>query len=305
MRWTIRDLQPSHPPLVFRTPTAGFLPLALLAASVALGASRPAELRAQEPGTVVAADPRVQGRSYLFAETGVEVPYALFVPSNYDSVRSWPLIVALHGLGRPYDWMMGYDGFIDFAEAGSFVVVAPLGYHPRGWYGSRGHGVPAGAATGGDASDLPENLGELSERDVLNVLRIARAEFNIDSDRIYLWGHSMGGAGAYHLAQLHPEIWAGVAVAAPAPRPDQISELERFRQIPVLVLHGDQDATVPVTQSRNWVGRMQEVGMQHIYIEIPGGDHSAFVSRNPENLSKVFSFFDIVRKDQRSTMEAR
>ena len=34
----------------------------------------------------------------------------------------------------------------------------------------------------------------------MNVLEIARRDFNIDADRIYLWGHSMGGAGTYHIA---------------------------------------------------------------------------------------------------------
>ena len=58
---------------------------------------------AQEPGTVVAKDRRVQGRSYVFPTTGVSVPYAQFVPSTYDATRPSPVIVALHGLGRPAD----------------------------------------------------------------------------------------------------------------------------------------------------------------------------------------------------------
>ncbi len=273
-------------------PTASLLALAgtLFAAASSLG---------QEPGAIVAADSRVEGRSYLFPGTDVEVPYALFVPSTYDPTREWPLIVALHGLGRPYDWMMGYDGFVDFAEAGGFVVVAPLGYHPRGWYGSRGYGIPAGAVPAGEEDTVPPDLGERSEQDVMNVLALAREEFRIDPDRIYLWGHSMGGAGAYHLAARYPEIWAGVAVAAPAPRGDQLAELERFRHIPVLVLHGDADATVSVNGSRTWTARMRELGMQHLYLEFEGGDHSLFMLRNPENLSRVFSFFDIVRRDER------
>jgi hypothetical protein len=45
---------------------------------------------------------------------------------------------------------------------------------------------------------------------------------------------------------------------------------------------------------------MRELGMQHVYIEIPGGDHSLFVRENPETLSRVFSFFNIVGKRQRS-----
>jgi predicted peptidase len=255
-------------------------------------------VRAQEPGTVVAADPRVQGLSYVFEETGAEIPYALFVPSSYDASRPWPLIVALHGLGRPYDWMMGYEGFIDLAEERGYVVVSPLGYHPRAWYGSRGEGIPAGAARGSEV--LPENLGELSERDVLNVLEIARKRFNIDEDRVYLWGHSMGGAGTYHLAARYPSLWAGLAVAAPAPSPERIDDVASFRHLPVLVLHGDADATVPVGLSRSWVARMGELGMQHVYVEVPGGDHSMFVSQNAGMVAKVFAFFDIVRRPRRS-----
>src|SRR5690606_33037935 len=47
----------------------------LLVAVLAVGVFAKEEARAQEPGSVVAADPRVQGRSYTFPETGVEVPY--------------------------------------------------------------------------------------------------------------------------------------------------------------------------------------------------------------------------------------
>ena len=258
----------------------------------------PVRSASQEPGTIVARDARVQGHTYVFEETGAEMPYALFLPSGYDAAREWPLIVALHGLGRPYDWMMGYDSFIDFAEQYGYIVVSPLGYHPRGWYGSRGYGNPAGGGRGGAQSTLPENLGKLSEQDVMNVLEIARDGYNVDESRIYLWGHSMGGAGTYHLAALYPDIWAGLAVAAPARRRDAIDQISSFSEIPVLVLHGDQDSTVPVEGSRTWVARMRELGMQHVYIEVPGGDHSLFVRENPEMLAKVFSFFNIVGKDE-------
>ena len=258
----------------------------------------PVRSASQEPGTIVARDARVQGHTYVFEETGAEMPYALFLPSGYDAAREWPLIVALHGLGRPYDWMMGYDSFIDFAERYGYLVVSPLGYHPRGWYGSRGDGNPAGGGRGGAQSTLPENLGKLSEQDVMNVLEIARDAHNVDESRIYLWGHSMGGAGTYHIAALYPDIWAGLAVAAPAPRRAAIDQISSFSEIHVLVLHGDQDSTVPVEGSRTWVARMRELGMQHVYIEVPGGDHSLFVRENPEMLAKVFSFFNIVGKDE-------
>jgi predicted peptidase len=261
---------------------------------VVMAAAAAAAPRAQEPGTVIRADKRVQERSYVFAETGKTVPYALFVPSTYNASRKSPLIVALHGLGRPFDWMMGYEGMIDFAERDGFIVVSPLGYHPRGWYGSRGPGL-GGNKPGGE-EPLPSNLGELSEKDVMNVLEIARRDFNVDADRIYLWGHSMGGAGTYHLAAKYPSLWAGLAVAAPAPSAPP-TQLEAFKHLPVLVLQGDDDRSVPVAQTREWVAKMRALGMQHVYVEVPGGDHSLFVSKDRDRLSKVFSFFNIVRRN--------
>ena len=111
---------------------------------------------------------------------------------------------------------------------------------------------------------------------------IARSEFNIDENRIYMFGHSMGGAGTYYVAEKYPDIWAGLAVAAPAPFVSEDS-LEKIKHIPILVIQGDQDGLVHST--RKWVAKMKELGMQHVYIEIPGADHS-FAG----NSSKVFSF---------------
>jgi predicted peptidase len=40
----------------------------------------------------------------------------------------------------------------------------------------------------------PAEVTQLSEKDVLNVLEMIREEFNVDDERTYLMGHSMGGA---------------------------------------------------------------------------------------------------------------
>ena len=270
------------------TQAAAFVMVAALAGGVPAAA--------QEPGSVVARDARVQGRTYTFPGTGAEVPYALFVPSGYDGSRAWPLIVTLHGLGRPYDWMLGYEGIIDFAERDGYIMVAPLGYHARAWYGSRGSGIPQMRRAADDTEPLPENLGELSEQDVMNVFELVRGEFNIDEDRMYLWGHSMGGAGTYHLAAKHPDLWAAVGVAAPAPSVDP-DQLAAFQHVPIIVLQGDEDRLV--TTTREWVAKMKTIGMEHVYVEVKGGDHSRFINANPDTLEKIFAFFNIVRKDQR------
>ncbi len=229
-------------------------------------------------------DPRVQHRSYAFPGTGESIPYAVFVPSSYDSSRGAPLIVSLHGLGRSHDWLMGYHGLLDEAEANGYIVVTPLGYIRRGWYGSR------------KLDDLQD--AERSEQDVMNVLALLREEFNVDANRIYLWGHSMGGAGTYHIAAKYPDLFAGLGVAAPAPEADapMASILSNIKHLPIFVLQGDEDTAVPVEQTRAWVAKMRELGMQHVYVEIPGGDHSLLISQDAENMKKFVDFFNIVRK---------
>ncbi|MBT8147884.1 MAG: alpha/beta fold hydrolase [Gammaproteobacteria bacterium] len=229
-------------------------------------------------------DPRVQHRSYTFPATGETVPYALFVPDSYNESDPAPLIVSLHGLGRSYDWLMGYHGLLDEAEAGGFIVVTPLGYIRRGWYGSR----PTD-----DAQDS-----QYSEQDVMEVMKLVREQLNVDANRIYLWGHSMGGAGTYHIAASNPDLFAGLGVAAPAtPQGTTAKEvLERIKHIPILVLHGDDDQTVPVELTRSWVAEMREIGMQHVYVEIAGGDHSLLISQDAVNMKKFTDFFNIVRK---------
>jgi hypothetical protein len=41
---------------------------------------------------------------------------------------------------------------------------------------------------------------------------------------------------------------------------------------------------------------MKELGMTYEYVEVPGGDHTAIISRSPENMQRIFDFFDKVRK---------
>src|SRR5262249_44809870 len=108
----------------------------------------------------------------------------------------------------------------------------------------------------GGGQDAPENLRELSEKDVMNVLALVRKEFNIDDKRLYLMGHSMGGAGTWHLGTKYPELWAGLAPIAPA-GVGQATGLDKIKHIPVIVVQGDQDTMVPAERTRRWVEKMK------------------------------------------------
>src|SRR3954466_13313939 len=113
-----------------------------------------------------------------------------------------------------------------------------MGYTTRGWYGA----PPLVRGRGGDD---PANLSELSEQDVMNVLEIVRKEYNVDPDRIYLLGHSMGGGGTWHIGIKHPDLWAALAPISPATvRP--ATDLKKIKHIPVILVQGDKDMLVRV-----------------------------------------------------------
>ena len=254
-----------------------------LAGALGIAVAAPVDLLAQREARdneYAVNDPRVQHRSYVMEETGETIPYALFVPSGYDPASPSPLMVSLHGAGRQYDWLMNYAGFLDLAEHHGYVVVTPLGYTRRGGYGYRG--------------DSEQD--RRSEQDVMHVFELVTDELNIDENRIYLWGHSMGGAGTYYLASRHPDTWAGVGAVAGGSMNADYVDAEAVRHIPFLVIQGSDDRVVPTAGVRESVAKMRELGMQHVYIEIPGGDHSLFISRNPEVVEHLFSFFNLVSK---------
>lgn len=221
---------------------------------------------------------KITRRYYDFKDAEKEMEYALYVPTSYVAEKETPIIVALHGLGSNPQQIIRYPHFVENAEEHGYIIVAPMGYNSRGWYGSRG---PRGVRR----SD-PENLGELSEQDVMNVLQLMRDEFNVDDRRIYLLGHSMGGGGTFHLAIKYPDIWAAMAPLAPAV-PRDSSRLEAAKHIPAIVVQGDRDRLVRGT--RIWIERMKELEMDHKYLEIEGGDH---VTVAFQHFPEIFEFFN-------------
>jgi len=126
---------------------------------------------------------------YFPGYDGASISALLFVPSD-GSMH--PAIVIYHGVTGTKETMLEFAE--NFAEKG-FVVLA---------YDHRSHGESDGDFTW-------EGMVEDSER----ALGILRARGDVDKDRVFLMGHSMGGMIAIMTAAIDGNIRAVVDLAAP------------------------------------------------------------------------------------------
>jgi poly(3-hydroxybutyrate) depolymerase len=219
----------------------------------------------------------VEKRKYFFEEADQEVSYGLFVPESYDGSTQAPLIVLLHGSHSTPHEIIRLRGIVAEANARGYIVVAPYGYDSNSWYGIK------------DISYVQNNISDLSEKDVMNVLSIVKEDFAIDNNRVYLMGHSMGGAGTLHLGSAYSNLWAAIAPMSPP-----IFEVpsKAFKKLPVMMVAGQSDRITPVEPIRAWVAEARHLGVECEYEEIKRGTH-LFVVDKPEVYTKVFDFFDV------------
>ncbi|HRP04380.1 MAG TPA: alpha/beta hydrolase-fold protein, partial [Opitutaceae bacterium] len=117
-------------------------------------------------------------------------PYGFRLPRNYDSAAKFPLLVQLHGIGPKSlaglrtKWRgMGVKEWIDpFAPV---IVAQPMG---------RGNTFYQG----------------MGEQDVLEVVEDVSRRYSVDPDRVFIMGHSMGGAGSWLVGLHHPDRFGGI-----------------------------------------------------------------------------------------------
>lgn len=172
-----------------------------------------------------------------------------YSPDN-DAKAAKPLVIFLHGAslcGNNLDRVRRY-GTIDAIEKGRQLdayVVAPQ--NPGGsWKPSK----------------------------IMNIVDWAEKNYNVDRDRIYVLGMSLGGYGTIDLAATYPDrIAAAMALCGGG----TVKELSALNKVPLWIVHGTADAAVSVSQSDRVVASMRNGDAETprlIYNRVPGMNHS-------------------------------
>ena len=207
-------------------------------------------------------------KAYLSAVDHTFQPYRLFIPEAYSASKPSALVIALHGMGGDENTLFeGYTGALKReAERVGMVVACPKGRDSASMYR------------------------DSAEQDVMDVLADVRRDYYIDAGRIYLMGHSMGGYGTWSVAMAHPDVFAALGPISGGGNP---AGMAKIAHIPEYVVHGDDDRTVAVTQSRTMVEAGKKAGANIVYVEVPGGSH---VSVAAPQFGPMLDFFVRQRK---------
>jgi predicted esterase len=123
-------------------------------------------------------------------EAGKGGAYLVQLPPDYHHQRAYPVVMVLHSGREKADVTL--KRFSEEAANKGFILVAPL------WAGNRIFGTTYQRTVKEQAI-------------VLDTLRDLRRRFQIDSDRVCMFGWEDGANLAFDVGLAHPDLFAGVA----------------------------------------------------------------------------------------------
>ncbi len=227
-------------------------------------------------------------REVDFNYNGRNYHYSYAVPLDYDSTRSYPMIICFHGAG---------DNSTNFARG--MRVFANDGYLVlclRGYY------------TGGSGDYYFVNWNNLPHDwiyvdDVLfGSWENFKTKYNIDESRVFVMGFSMGASMCHYVGVRWTDYVSGIMpysgqVLTPYYEEEWYDNLQDF---PVYIIHGSSDQTIPPSYGRQAYQQWQRWGANVYYLEIPGLGHT-FPSNYRDVFGEAFRWLD---SNRRSSIKA-
>jgi predicted esterase len=167
------------------------------------------------------------------------------------------------------------NDLVRLGQERGYIVISPLGYRGlrQPYYGSPYPIIrPGGPSVPGDGWTDEEDA--RAEQDVMYVIDLVAAEYNADLGRVFIHGQNPSGSGALHLIAAHPDRFAGGVISSgPIVTDNYPFATLAERDIPLMVVHGDQDTSNPIEASQALAETARAAGVEAVYATIPGGSH--------------------------------
>jgi poly(hydroxyalkanoate) depolymerase family esterase len=196
-------------------------------------------------------------RNHVYESEAGSLRYQVHLPPQHDGATQLPVIMAIHGCGMTgYGWnsMKSTTQFNSLSDREGFIVVYPTQRMFRSLVNCW------------NSSDPREQHRYSGEPALLaGVARQVVEAYNADPAQVHVTGASSGAGAAVILAATYPDVFATVASVAggeyglnqvdpndPESTPPDYTARQawsqmgdRARQVPLLVIQGEEDAIVP------------------------------------------------------------
>lgn len=193
--------------------------------------------------------------------TKADVKYLLFLPKDYraHSQKRWPLILFLHGSGERGSniWKVAVHGppkIVAKDPDFPFIVVSPQCPEGQNW----------------------------SSEVLLGLLDKVEHQLNVDKERVYLTGLSMGGYGSWDLGLRNPERFAAIVPICGGGQLITVliaegAKRDALRSLGVWAFHGGKDPVVPLDESQRMVNLLKKSGVQDVKLTVyPEAGHDSW-----------------------------
>lgn len=202
---------------------------------------------------VYAEDSKASFSACTFAVNETEtMNYWLFTPQNATS--NMPLIIYLHGgSGKGDDInILTENGFCKWVSEGKFddvpayIIFPQVSSSYRGW------------------ANVKNNLKLLIDAVV--------KKYSINTNKISLTGHSMGGTGTFSIASFYPRLFSAIAPMSGSIETTDTT-VNTLSNIPVWAFVGDEDKIVDPQSSIDYISALQQIGADAKITIFEGADH--------------------------------
>lgn len=194
----------------------------------------------------------------VFTNESTKIPYRFLLPKNFTTTKKYPLVITFHNSSRQGNdnenqlehlartWVRN-----DIFDKFNCFVLAPQFEQRSSTYSQNAEGI----------------LTASPSKDAIQILtlikKIEKEHPNIDLNRIYLIGYSMGASTAQNLINLAPEKFAAMVSIATVP---DLSNLDKLKHKDIWLIHGEKDTSNPY------------IGSEVLYKKLDGNSKLVFTT---------------------------
>lgn len=229
---------------------------------------------------------------FQFIQNGDTLPYRILLPEEYDSSRSYPLVIFLHGRGES-----GRDNEKQLANGSALflrdsirkkypaIVVFPQCAANSYWSNVQ---TIADAKGKRDFYFVPDGEASLSMKLLISLTSNLQVRYKIRKEQVYVMGLSMGGMGTFEIVRRKPGFFAAAIAICGGADPATATAMKKTKW---WIFHGGKDDVVLPIYSDRMQAALKKAGAAVRYTVFPEANHNSWdpAFREPDLLKWLFA----------------